>query len=171
MVLTTNGPCRDYLREHYGIAGAWRLQGGPNLDWQAPQDVPAYLDKKWKARRVLFIGRGVYKRGVDLLVQAFEQFNADRAEPYTLTVLGVGADELDPLPAGVECIDNLNKNDPSDLARYTALLESATMFMMPMREGPPPGVTKEALLTGTPVVISNIWNADSKIEHDRCGRR
>ena len=41
---------------------------------------------------------------------------------------------------------------------------------MPMREGPPPGVTKEALLTGTPVIMSNIWHADSKVRQDHCGR-
>lgn len=170
LVLGTNEPCCDYLREHYGVAGARRLAGGINLNWRAPDDLPSYLDRKWDARRVLFIGRGVHKRGADVLLQAFEQFNQGRDLPYTLTLVGIQASELGPLPDGVDCIGYLNKNDPADLARYIGLLESATMFVMPMREGPPPGVTKEALMTGTPVIMSNIWHADSKVRHDHCGR-
>lgn len=170
LVLGTNKPCCDFLRQHYGVAGARKLLGGINLDWQAPDDVPEYLNGKWASRRVLFIGRGVHKRGVDLLVQAFERFNQGRAEPFGLTLVGINAGEIGALPSGVDCIGYLNKNDPAGLARYTALLESATMFVMPMREGPPPGVIKEALLTGTPVILSNIWHADSQVEHDHCGR-
>lgn len=170
LVLGTNEPCCVFIREHYGVAGVQRLPGGINLDWEAPEGLDAYLDRKQEARRVLFIGIGVHKRGADILLQAFERFNQGRAEPFVLTLVGVSEEEIGPLPRGVECIAYLNKNDPGELARYTALLESAMMFVMPMREGPPPGVTKEALLTGTPVILSNIWHADSKVQHDRCGR-
>jgi glycosyltransferase involved in cell wall biosynthesis len=170
LVLGTNEPCCQYIREHYGVAGARRLPGGINLDWQLPEDRAAYLENKWHARQVLFIGRGVHKRGVDLLLQAFERFNQGRAEPFRLTLIGIDSSEIGPVPDRVECIRYLNKDDPADMARYIGLLESATMFVMPMREGPPPGVVKEALLTGTPVILSNIWHADSKLEHDRCGR-
>lgn len=170
LVLGTNEPCCAFLREHYGVAGARRLPGGINLDWQAPDDLAAYLGSKWRARHILFIGVGIRRRGVDILLEAFEQFNQGRDKPYRLSLVGIHADELGQLPPNVRCLGYLNKSDPADMARYIGLLESATMFVMPMREGPPTGVVKEALLTATPVIHSNIWNADSKVRHDHCGR-
>jgi glycosyltransferase involved in cell wall biosynthesis len=60
----------------------------------------------------------------------------------------------------------LSKHDPRQLATYLHLLKTARLFVMPMREGPLPGVIKEAGMVYTPVVITDIWNVSDIIKHD-----
>jgi glycosyltransferase involved in cell wall biosynthesis len=87
-----------------------------------------------------------------------------------LNLVGVSRSELG--SAAVERTDYhpyLTKGSAQELSRYLDLLRSATLFVMPMRQGPFPGVIREALLLYTPVIVSNIWNEELKVNHDYNG--
>ena len=161
--------CCDFLRSRYRLTNVRRLPLGINLEVDDQIDVNQLLNRKWEAKSILFVGRGIHKRGIDILLRAFEQFNEQYNNSFTLTIVGESRSKLETTNERVHCYEYLSKNKPEELARYLDLLRSATMFVMPMREGPFPGVIREALFSHTPVIVSNIWNEEQKIEHGRNG--
>lgn len=163
MIFGIGQRCCEFLKERYGLRNVWKLGAGLNLEVEETKDVDALLARKWDAKEILFIGRGIRKRGIDILLRAFALFNERNDRTFRLTIIGAAREQLGEVGENVRCYAYLEKNRPEDFARYCELLRSAMMFVMPMREGPFPGVVKEATLMHTPVIMSDIWNEDRKI--------
>ncbi|HEY4282749.1 MAG TPA: glycosyltransferase family 4 protein [Chthoniobacterales bacterium] len=161
--------CRQFLRTRYRLNNVLKLTPGINLGVEEPNDVEQLLSCKWGSKNIAFVGRGVQKRGIDILLEAFGLFNKEHGDRFTLHIVGASRAELATSSKNVKCHGYLSKGNPEDLSLYLEILRSATVFVMPMREGPFPGVIREALLHYTPVIMSNIWNEEQKIEHDYNG--
>jgi len=86
-------------------------------------------------------------------------FNERQRGTFTLHIVGVQPTELpEELRAADTCIrfhGYLDRSIPTELQRYNDLIQSAKMFVMPMRPGPFPGVIREAQLCCTPVIASS----------------
>ncbi len=169
LVYCTSRRCCDFIRDHYGIDHARPFDYGINLELDFSEPAEAWLDRKWQARRLLCIGRGIHKRGIDILVEAHRRLNADQPAPLHLDLVGVLPHELKEAGPHVTCHGYLDKQDPIQRERYTQLLRDATLFVMPMREGPPPGVVNEAALAYTPVLISDIWGVGELVSPGQSG--
>ena len=169
-IFATSERCRNFLRTRYGLTNVRKLTSGINLEVEEIDDVTELLSRKWKAKSILFVGRGVHKRGIDILTRAFAIFNERNGHDFTLSLVGVSQRELG--AAAVERTDYypyLSKGRPEELSLYLDLLRSATVFVMPMREGPFPGVIREALLLYTPVIMSNVWNEELNVKDNYNG--
>src|SRR5262249_37985634 len=77
VVLTLNEPWRHFIRNQYRGENVHRLKAGINIEAMEESDPQALIATKEDSKHILFIGRDVQKRGVDILVSAFRIFNAE----------------------------------------------------------------------------------------------
>ncbi len=102
--------------------------------------------------RIVFVGQAVERKGLPLLLRAFEALRA--RVPAELTVVGVTAAELAPLLMDGEGVTALGRVDD---AHRTAALRAADVLCAPSLGGESFGmVLTEAFAAGTPVVASDI---------------
>src|SRR3954469_2209014 len=102
--------------------------------------------------RIVFVGQAVERKGLPVLLRAFEALRAQ--VPAELTVIGVTASELAPLLVDGAGVTALGRVD--DATRERALL-AADVLCAPSLKGESFGmVLTEAFAAGTPVVASDI---------------
>ena len=172
LVLTLNQHCRDFIQSRYNAKSVIFLRGGINTD-NNDLDPDSLMAEKENSSDILFIGRGVYKRGVNTLIQAFNLFNERRGGKFTLHIVGVKSEELPqklqiPSP-NIIFYGYLDRAVPDDLVRYNELLRSAKLFVFPMRPGTIPLAIQEAQLHCTPIIISNVSNTWERVTNDHNG--
>jgi glycosyltransferase involved in cell wall biosynthesis len=170
LVLTTGELCADFIRSRYNAKRVICLRAGNNTDLNVTNP-DSLITGKEHSTDILFIGRGVQKRGVDILIRAFALFNHRHDHRFTLHIVGVQPAEL---PEDLRAIDPnvrfhgyLDRSVPADLQRYNDLLRSARLFVMPMRPGPFPGVIREVQLSCTPVIVSDLSKGRYVFTSDR----
>jgi phosphatidylinositol alpha-mannosyltransferase len=102
--------------------------------------------------RILFIGQAVERKGLPVLLRAFEALR-DHV-PATLTLVGASAEEVAHMTLDDRAIDALGKVSE---ARKLAELERADVLCAPSLHGESFGmVLTEGLAAGTPVLASDI---------------
>src|SRR4051812_38302682 len=149
------------LRIAVSEAAAWtgrRFYGGhyrvvPNGVVVPESGVPAPRRRApGEPLRIVFVGQAVERKGLPLLLRAFEALRAQ--VPAELTVIGVTAAELAPLLVEGEGVTALGRVD--DAAKIAAL-QAADVLCAPSLGGESFGmVLTEAFAAGTPVVASDI---------------
>lgn len=164
-IFTTGIRCRDSIRERCGLVNVSRLPTGINLEAPPAYTAAELISAKRAARDILFIGKGYHKRGVDILLAAFLAFNERNRREYRLHIVGTGPKPTDPTDPQVFAHGYLSKAVPAQLDSYLNLLRTARLFVMPMREGPIPGVIREAGLMYTPVLTTKIWQVHNIVKH------
>src|SRR3954447_13023493 len=102
--------------------------------------------------RILFVGQAVERKGLPLLVRAFEALREHVA--CELTIVGASAEEIEPLLLDPRGITALGKVDDE---RKRAVLREADVLCAPSLGGESFGmVLTEAFAAGTPVVCSDL---------------
>ena len=115
--------------------------------------------------RIAFVGQAVERKGLPVLLRAFEGLRAE--VPATLTVIGVDEDELAPLLVDREGVVAAGR--VSDEQRHRALLD-ADVLVAPSLGGESFGmVLTEAFAAATPVVASDIAGYRDVVTHGRDG--
>jgi glycosyltransferase involved in cell wall biosynthesis len=112
----------------------------------------------------LFAGAAIRRKGVDVLIDAFERVRL--AHPETrLRVVGPRGDASDVLAhrSGVEIVGAL------DQAGLAAELQSASCLVLPSRHDSFGMVVVESLAAGTPVIVSEMVGAKDLVVPDRSG--
>jgi phosphatidylinositol alpha-mannosyltransferase len=105
-----------------------------------------------EALRIVFVGQAVERKGLPLLLSAFEALREHI--PTELTVIGPTPDELSPYLLDMQNVRMLGKIDDETKDRE---LERADLLVAPSLRGESFGmVLTEAFAAGTPVVASNI---------------
>jgi glycosyltransferase involved in cell wall biosynthesis len=168
-VFCFNRACIEFIRDRYQIESPVLLKAGLNLSGNEVPEVNALIARKEACRNILFVGRGYRQRGIDILLNAFQIFNARRSDPFTLHLVGVSPNELAEPQAAVVCHGYLRKDDPAEYRKYIDLLGSARLFVFPMRFGPVAGALREALWMCTPVVLTNVPDASDRVQNRRNG--
>jgi glycosyltransferase involved in cell wall biosynthesis len=172
LVLTTSEDCRQFITSRYQATRVIHLKAGLNRE-SADIDPHALIAQKERSKDILFIGRGVYKRGVDILIKAFTIFNQQHGGQFALRLVGIRPHELPrELQTGdknIHCYGYLDRSVAGQLALYNQLLQSARLFVFPTRPGPVAGVLREAQLNCTPVIISNVPGTSERVMHDGTG--
>jgi phosphatidylinositol alpha-mannosyltransferase len=157
---------RLHVRIAVSEAAAWtarRFYGGryrivpngvhvPGEDETAPAASEAGALAEQPPLRILFIGQAVERKGLPVLLRAFEALR-DHI-PATLTLVGASADEVDHMmldDRGVRALGKVSEE------RKLAELASAGVLCAPSLYGESFGmVLTEAFAAGTPVVASDI---------------
>src|SRR3954454_4458115 len=111
--------------------------------------------------RIVFVGQAVERKGLPLLLRAFEALRAQ--VPAELTVIGLTAAELAPLLVEAEGVTALGRVD--DAAKEAAL-RAADVLCAPSLGGESFGmVLTEAFAAGTPVVAADIAGYRDVVSH------
>ncbi len=159
------GAGRVFNRLHVRIAvseaAAWtarRFFGGhyrviPNGVHVDPERARRAAEREpGEALRIVFVGQAVERKGLPLLLRAFEALREH--VPCELTVIGPSSEELAPLMLDGRGVRALGKVDDQDKQRE---LERADVLCAPSLGGESFGmVLTEAFATGTPVIASDI---------------
>ena len=120
-------------------------------------DVEKYrpVDRDWSPAHLLFTGRLVYQKGLDLLLEAL---SALQDLPWRLTVVGDGP-ELDSLTQQAQTlglgdrIDFVGWKSRQDLLPY---YHDANLFVFPSRHEGMPNSLLEAMSCGLPAIATDI---------------
>ena len=136
---------RRFFGGHYRI-----IPNGVHVDPLLAERVAAR--PQGESLRIVFVGQAVERKGLPLLLSAFEALREHI--PTELTVIGPTADELSPYILDMRDIRVLGKVDDETKERE---LEQADVLCAPSLRGESFGmVLTEAFAAGTPVVASNI---------------
>src|SRR6476469_9678454 len=151
---------RLHVRIAVSEAAAWtgrRFYGGEYRVIPNGVEVPAELPvlpapASGAPLRLAFVGQAVERKGLPILVRAFEALREH--VPVELVIVGAGEDDVAPLlldPTGVRVLGKVSDE------RKHAALESADLLVAPSLGGESFGmVLTESFAAGTPVVASDI---------------
>jgi phosphatidylinositol alpha-mannosyltransferase len=149
---------RLHVRIAVSEAAAWtgkRFYGGhyrviPN-GVDVPDD-PPIAEGNADPLEIVFVGQAVERKGLPVLLRAFEALR--EIVPARLTLVGAGPDEIENLVMDDRCIEALGKVDDET---KDAVLARAHVLAAPSLGGESFGmVLTEAFAAGTPVVASDI---------------
>ena len=115
-------------------------------------------------RYVLSLGRGVEKKGFDLLLHAFAQLDHQRGVGLVLGGDGPAMSSLRDLAAGLGLIERVHFAGKLDRVRVARLMRGAEVFVMPSRVEPFGIVVLEAWREGTAVVATTHGGPSEYIE-------
>lgn len=108
------------------------------------------VDKR--SKYILFVGRFVYQKGVDILIRSYEESNLS-SRGISLILVGSNRDYLPKkLPLNVTVYEHLSRN------RVVELMSNAIALVLPSRFEERGTVVGEALAVGTPVILSDLEN-------------
>lgn len=179
-ILPTGQLAREYLISYGGRADRCAfVPNSPDLDSLRDAAFALYPNRQVIRQSmnlgsepvVLFVGRLINKKGVDILLEAFARV-AQNA-PSQLLIAGDGPErtKLEEQAARLRVHDRVHFvgfQQPKDLPRFYC---AADLFVLPSRTEPWGVVVMEALASGLPVVVSNLVGCyPDVINDDQVGR-
>jgi len=121
-------------------------------------------------RFIVAVGRLVYKKGFDLLLNAFARLPETISE-VGLVIVGEGPSlpDLQRAVTALELDDRVLFTGPLQPGLVMSVLKRAELFVLPSRVEPFGIVILEAMLAGCPVVVSERGGVKEIVEHDVTG--
>jgi len=169
LLIATNLHCIDFLRERYGLENVFpEPVYGMSLVGYRGRPL-AQLESKRQSTDIVFVGTSVKGRGLDLLLEAFREFNRAVGGHYTLHIVGFEKDAVPGEWPSTRWYGRLDKDDPAQASVYWSLIDAARMFVIPSRSGPLPGVILEAQYLGTPVITTSAWRVEQIVQDGETG--
>lgn len=112
------------------------------------------LENKWRNKRLLFIGKRHYKKGLVRLIDALAILNSAASTPFELDVIGLNKRDLPGMDLEhVRFHGYLNKAVRADLTLYIELLQRAFLYVNPNPRWAAFSSSCEAMYLNTPLVI------------------
>ncbi len=117
-------------------------------------------------RHLLAVGKLVYQKGFDLLIEAFAQV-CDTHPDWTLTILGEGEmrPDLEDLISRLDLEERIYM--PGTVKNVDAYLRKADLFVLPSRFEGFPVALCDAMACGVPVIAADCLSGPREIIHDQ----
>jgi len=147
------------------VANSWGLRNlAEAFDSNAPINViPNGVDllryapskREWDSPRLLFVGRLVYQKGIDILLEALEGI---KSRPWELSLVGDGPERetLHTLAKQYGILDRVSFKSWLDGDALLDQFHQANLFVFPSRHEGMPNAILEAMACGLPVIASSI---------------
>jgi glycogen(starch) synthase len=112
-------------------------------------------DRDWRTPRLLFVGRLVYQKGLDILVQALGNL---KDLPWTLRLVGDGPHRpvLEDLAHELGIAERIEFTGWLGSDAISDQYQACNMFVFPSRHEGMPNAVLEAMACGLPVIASHI---------------
>ena len=112
-------------------------------------------DRDWEAVRILFVGRVVYQKGLDLLLHALGRM---KEHPWTLNIVGDGPQRgpLELLSDHLGIADRISFSGWLQGGELISAYHAANLFAYPSRHEGMPNAVLEAMASGLPVIATRI---------------
>jgi glycosyltransferase involved in cell wall biosynthesis len=135
---------------------------GPSVDLAASDTGgPASAAAAGNPVRVLFVGREFQRKGGDLVLDACRRLRAEGAD---VRVTVVGPRQAPATDEFIDFLGFLSKSVPADVATLRQAYHDADVFCLPTRREPFGIAVAEAMLTGLPVVASDLSAIPEMVE-------
>jgi glycosyltransferase involved in cell wall biosynthesis len=134
--------------------------------------------KPRETKRILFVGRLMEVKGVDILIKAFSKFlKIDSLSDYALDIVGDGPelDSLQQLSRQEQVEEKITFHGSKQKSEIAGFYRNADLFVLPSRTtalGEKEGlglVVLEAMMSGVPVIGTNCGGIKETIEHGKTG--
>lgn len=134
--------------------------------------------KPRETKRILFVGRLMEVKGVDILIKAFGKFlEHDSLSDYALDIVGDGPelDSLQQLSRQEQVEEKVTFHGSKQKNEIAGFYRNADLFILPSRTtalGEKEGlglVVLEAMMSGVPVIGTNCGGIKETIEHGKTG--
>ena len=124
--------------------------------------------RHWDVPRLLFVGRFVHQKGLDLLLPALGQLTD---LPWDLTAIGDGPERsaLEALAARLSIADRIHFVGWQRGAELEGHYRDANLFVLPSRHEGMPNVVLEAMATGLPCVATDVSGSRELIRDGETG--
>ena len=126
-------------------------------------------DKRdWDPPHMLFVGRIVYQKGLDVLIEALSDL---KDQPWKLTLVGDGP-QLEPLKLEAQqngLLDRITFPGWVDRSDLIDFYHQANLFVFPSRHEGMPNAVLEAMASGLPVIASQIAGNQELISDGKTG--
>jgi glycosyltransferase involved in cell wall biosynthesis len=125
-------------------------------------------ERSWQPPHLLFVGRVVYQKGLDLLLDALGEL---KEKGWTLDIVGDGPrkEKLQAQARALGIFDRVNflgwQNGDGLVRRYA----QANLFVYPSRHEGMPNAVLEAMACGLPVLASHIAGNEELVTHKETG--
>lgn len=119
-------------------------------------------DRGWDSPRLLFVGRLVHQKGLDLLFPALGKLTE---LPWQLTVIGDGPQRglLEELAAKLSISDRIHFAGWQRGADLNSHYLESNLFLLPSRHEGMPNVVLEAMASGLPVLATRIAGSEELV--------
>ena len=166
---------RSIIERHYGATGGrdFVLPMVFGLERFSQPD-----SKPRETKRILFVGRLMEVKGVDILIKAFSKFlKIDSLSDYALDIVGDGPelDSLQQLARQEQVEEKITFHGSKQKSEIAGFYRNADLFVLPSRTttlGEKEGlglVVLEAMMSGVPVIGTNCGGIKETIEHGKTG--
>lgn len=131
-----------------------------------------------ETKRILFVGRLMEVKGVDILIKAFSKFSEhDSLSDYVLDIVGDGPelDSLQQLSHQEQIQEKVVFHGSKQRSEIAGFYENADLFILPSKTttlGEKEGlglVVLEAMMSGVPVIGTDCGGIKETIEHEKTG--
>ena len=125
------------------------IPNGVDLKYYAP------VERDWDHPRMLFVGRLVYQKGLDILFEALKDLTS---HPWKLSLVGDGPqrEKLQSIVHQYGISDRVHFKCWLDGDDLVTQLQEANLFVFPSRHEGMPNAVLEAMACGLPVIASHI---------------
>jgi glycosyltransferase involved in cell wall biosynthesis len=125
-------------------------------------------ERSWSPPHLLFVGRLVYQKGLDLLISALSEL---QDIPWKLSIVGDGPQSkpLRTLSGGLGLSERIDFLGWQARDALPGLYQQANLFVFPSRHEGMPNAVLEAMACGLPVIASRIAGNEELVENDRTG--
>lgn len=124
--------------------------------------------RQWEPTRLLFVGRIVYQKGLDLLLPALSKI---KGTPWELALAGDGPerDNLQDMAENLQINGRLKFLGWLSRANVQRQYQQANLFVFPSRHEGMPNAILEAMASGLPVVATRIAGNEELVVHGETG--
>ena len=140
--------------QHFGV-----IPDGADVDGIAPKE--DYAQRR--ELRLLYVGRLVHQKGLDILIQALAKLPPTL--PWRLELAGDGPEwtRLAGLAGRFNFADRVHVRGWMDKAALPPVYRNADIFVLPSREEGMPSALLEAMAAGLPVIASKVAGASEAV--------
>ncbi len=140
------------------------IPAGADLNAMTPSPVPTLEGPL----RLLFVGRLVHQKGLDILLRALAKIKDD---DWTLTIAGEGPlkEELTSASRALGLAERITFRGWLGRDQLPEVYEQADVFVLPSRDEGMPNAMLEAMSAGLPVVGSKVAGLDEVVIDGDCG--
>jgi len=112
------------------------------------------IEKKWKNKKIIFIGAPKYMEGLKVLVEALQNVQSI-VEGVTLDVIGMTSKQFSgECPENVTFHGYLDKSNPSQMKEYYDIVDGATVFVNTTPRWSSFSASLDVMYHYTPIIIS-----------------
>lgn len=126
------------------------------------------LQRDWRKPRLLFVGRVVYQKGLDLLLEALSELGHLE---WQIDLVGDGPrrQRLEDQAAQLGIGDRVHFHGWQPRSDLPAFYRQATLFVYPSRHEGMPNAVLEAMASGLPVVATRIPGNEELVDEGKTG--